>query len=171
MNLLFRLLRLLLFSRFQTKIDYLAKCRTGFIVWPTDLDLLWHMNNGKYFSLMDLGRINLLIRSGLVKVMRDNGFYPVLSGETIRFKKSLQPFTAFTIQTQIMGWDEKNFFIEHFFIRNEEIYAHALVKARMLHKTRGKVSPVECLKAAGTDTVSPPLPDYFKSWIALTEEL
>lgn len=171
MNLLFRLLSILLFSRFHSKIDFLATCDTAFRVWPTDLDVLMHMNNGKYFSLMDLARVNLLIRSGMEKVMNDNGYYPVLSGETVRFKKSLKLFTAFDIKTKILGWDKKNFYLEHTFIHNEEIYAHAYIKARMLHKKGDKVAPVDCLKAAGKNLTSPPLPDNLKNWIAITEEL
>lgn len=171
MNLYFRLLWIFLFSRFQPKLDYLEKCRTRFRVWLTDLDLLFHMNNGKYFSIMDLARINLLIRSGLAKVMRTNGFYPVLAGETIRFKKSLKLFTAFDVQTQTVGWDEKNFYLEQFFIVNDEIYAHALIKARMLHKSGNKMSPADCLRAANRSEISPPFPEYLTTWIAMTEEL
>ena len=32
---------------------------------PTDIDILRHMNNGRYLSLFDLGRWDLLIRTGL----------------------------------------------------------------------------------------------------------
>lgn len=32
--------------------------------WPGDLDINFHMNNGRYLTLMDLGRFNLTIRSG-----------------------------------------------------------------------------------------------------------
>ena len=31
-------------------------------VLPNDLDLLWHMNNGRYLSLMDQGRVDLMVR-------------------------------------------------------------------------------------------------------------
>jgi len=41
--------------------------RMTFRVVPTDLDVLGHMNNGVYFSLMDLGRIDLMIRTGAWK--------------------------------------------------------------------------------------------------------
>jgi acyl-CoA thioesterase FadM len=171
MNLWFRMLWVMLFSRFQSKIDYLAKCNTRFRVWLTDLDVLMHMNNGKYFTLMDLARVSLLIRSGMYKTMNDNDLYPVLSGEIIRFKKSLKPFSAFDIQTQVIGWDEKNFYLEHFFIRENEIYAHAMVRARVLHKQGNKVSPADCLKAAGKDITSPVFPDYLTEWIAVSEKL
>ena len=37
---------------------------------PTDIDLLRHMNNGRYLSLFDLGRWDLLVRTGLLDVMK-----------------------------------------------------------------------------------------------------
>ncbi|MBN9173553.1 MAG: 4-hydroxybenzoyl-CoA thioesterase, partial [Microbacterium sp.] len=30
---------------------------------PTDIDILMHMNNGRYLSLFDLGRWDLLVRT------------------------------------------------------------------------------------------------------------
>jgi acyl-CoA thioesterase FadM len=169
MNLLFRFFYILLFARFQKPLDFLDKCRTNFRVMPTDLDLLMHMNNGKYCSLMDLARVDLMMRSGVAKIMKNNDYYPVLAAETIRFKKSLRLFKSFYIQTNIIAWDEKYFYLEQIFYRHDEIYAHAIVKARMLHKKGDKVSPADCLKAAGKDVPSPAFPDYLQSWIPVSE--
>jgi acyl-CoA thioesterase FadM len=165
MNLYFRLLRILLISRWQSAIAKFGKCRTRFRVWPSDLDLLGHMNNGVYLTIMDLARLNLLIRSGLAKKLVSAGFYPVVAAETITFKKSLRAFRAFDIQTQILGWDEKNFYLEQIFLREEEVYARAIIKARLLNKSGKKFTAVECMQAIGESAVSPPLPDYLQNWI------
>src|SRR5690554_531095 len=61
-------------------------------VLPTDLDVNNHVNNGVYFSLMDLGRFDLLHRSGAWATMMKKGFYPVVASETITFRKSLAPW-------------------------------------------------------------------------------
>lgn len=65
MNLLFRFIGLLLFSKARGPLKGLDECVTPFLVMPMDLDVLMHMNNGKYFSLMDLGRVDLMIRTRL----------------------------------------------------------------------------------------------------------
>jgi acyl-CoA thioesterase FadM len=127
------------------------------------------MNNGKYLSIMDLARLDLLSRSGFGKKMRHQGFYPVVSAETIRFRKSLKPFKKFYIQTQFLGWDEKSFFLEQTFINGEVTYARALVIARILHKSGNKISAPDAMKAVGEDSVSPPLPDYLLNWVATSE--
>ena len=45
-----------------------------FRVWPHDLDTSLHMNNGRYWTLMDLGRADLMIRSGLwPSILRNAG--------------------------------------------------------------------------------------------------
>ena len=40
---------------------------------PADIDLLGHMNNGRYASLFDLGRFDLLIRTGIWDVFNKRG--------------------------------------------------------------------------------------------------
>lgn len=62
--MIFRLAWLSIRSRFGPRIQPTEVARTGFRVWPTDLDVLMHMNNGVYLSIMDLGRIDLMARSG-----------------------------------------------------------------------------------------------------------
>jgi len=69
----------------------------SFRVWPSDLDLFNHMNNGKYGSLMDLARLDLLLRSGTWQRMKKLNWYPVVVAETITFRKSLAPWQKFEV--------------------------------------------------------------------------
>ncbi len=74
---------------------------------PTDLDVLRHMNNGRYLSLFDLGRWDLLIRTGMADAMRSHGWYAVVSSETITFRKSLNPWQRFDVESRLIGHDDK----------------------------------------------------------------
>ena len=38
-------------------------------VWFNDLDINFHMNNGRYMTICDLTRVDLFVRSGLGKLM------------------------------------------------------------------------------------------------------
>ena len=165
MNLLFRLLYMLIVMRFRPPLTMMDKSLTPFRVWFTDLDLLRHMNNGKYFSLMDLARVDLMTRAGALRILDTNRIYPVLAAETMVFRKSLRLFNAFEIQTQILGWDEKDFYLEQHFIRKGEIYARALVKARMLSRDGGKVSTADILKILNVTTPSPAFPEHLQIWL------
>jgi acyl-CoA thioesterase FadM len=118
-------------------------------VWPTDIDLLLHMNNGVYLSLMDLGRTDLTLRSGFYRILRKNGIYPVIASEVIRFKKSLKPFQSFEIHTDLIYWDEKYFYLQQRFFSRKELYASGIVKARFLRNEGGGVDPLEIFRLLG----------------------
>ena len=142
----FRLCFLFLCRYWRPRIDFLDKSILSLRVWPTDIDLLIHMNNGVYLSLMDLGRMDLTLRSGFYEVLTRNKIYPVLASEAIRFRKSLKPFQSFEIQTELLSWDEKYFFLKQQFVSHDELYASAIVKARFLRKSGGKVDPDEIFR-------------------------
>jgi acyl-CoA thioesterase FadM len=165
MNLFFRLIWILLFSKYREKCNILGPCLTPFICWPTDLDVLRHMNNGRYLSILDLGRVDLLMRAGLADKIRNNKWYPVVVAETIRFKKSLKTFDQFFVETTVLGWDNKAFILQQRFLKNNECYAEAIIKARFLKAAGGSVSPAAILAlSADSPAVSPVLPEWIQAW-------
>lgn len=165
MNLWFRVLWLLLAVRWRSALPALGPCFTHLRVWFTDLDTLRHVNNGVFLSMMDLGRVELMMRSGLARKLRERGWFTVVVAETIQFRRSLTLFQKFCIETRVLGWDETAILIEQHFIRGEEVCAHALVRARVL-KRGGKVTPTEFAQAMGIDPVSPPIGGYAARWNA-----
>lgn len=164
MNLFLRLLLLLLTSRFRPRCDVLGPVRKRFVVWPPDLDVLFHVNNGVYLSMLDVARVDLMLRSGAAKTLRRQGYYPVVAAETIRFRRSLQLFQAFEVETTIIGWDEKAFIIQHHFWRGNELVADAVIRARFLKRKGGTVGSHELLQALDRVQASPPLPPWVDAW-------
>lgn len=137
MNLFIRFLFLVLKRLlWRAPIGAFDACVSHFRVNPLDLDMNLHMNNGRYLSIMDLGRIDLMLRAGTFWPLVRGGYYPVIVSESIRFRRSLEPFQAFTLVTQIVAWDEKDFFIQQRFQRGETVMASAVVRARF--RKRGK---------------------------------
>jgi acyl-CoA thioesterase FadM len=135
-------------------------------VLPNDLDVLRHVNNGVYFSLMDLGRLDLLVRSGVWATFQRLGYYPVVASETVTFRRSLQPWQRYELQTRIVGYDERAVFIEHRFVVAGEIYATAHIRGRFLKRTGGTVSMAELASAVGVDTSALPVPRWLAEWAA-----
>lgn len=164
MNLFLRLLLLFLTYRFRPRCDVLGPSRKRFLVWPPDLDVLFHVNNGVYLSMLDVARVDMLLRSGMAQRLRRAGFYPVVAAETIRFRRSLQLFQAFEVETRIIGWDEKAFIIQHHFLRRDELVAEAVVRARFLKRKGGTVSTHELLTLLGRSDTSPALPEWIDAW-------
>ena len=114
MNLWLRLLHLIFGSFFRPRLDPTtdASC-LKFRVWPHDLDVSLHMNNGRYWSLMDLGRVDLLIRSGLWRAILRNRWAPIVNAAKIRFRRELRLFRRFRIETRIVAWSETVVVMEH----------------------------------------------------------
>jgi len=95
MKYYFRLIWLLLVVWFRKPSAALGPCKTPMRVWPNDLDIFLHMNNGAYLTIMDLARTDMMVRSGLATRILQNRWYPVVAAETIRFKKPLKLFHDF----------------------------------------------------------------------------
>lgn len=164
MNLIFRLLWLLLYRRPRTDMTALGPCRTPFRVYPTDLDILRHVNNGKYFSLMDIARIDMITQGGLTPHLRRLGWVPVVTAETIQLKRSLTLFQSFEIESKVIGWDEQAFVLQQEFTRAGKTIATAYVRTAFLSRTRGLVPPSDVLELLGLPTSSPVLPPNIHRW-------
>lgn len=152
-NVIWRTLLVILAARRRTRrgktLDPTAVGTIRLTTLPSDIDILRHMNNGRYLSLFDLGRWDLLIRTGLFDAMKDRGWYAVVSSETITFRKSLQLWQRFEVQSRFIGHDEKALFMEHRAVVKGQVYARAIVRARMLRRTGGTVSNEQLFAAVG----------------------
>jgi len=165
MKLYFRLLYLILLSRFRSSCGIFGPCDTVMHVWPNDLDIFFHVNNGVYLTLMDLGRTDMMLRSAVFGPVRAQGWYPVVAAETIRFQRSLKLFQRFTIRTEVVGWDDKSIYIQQTFTSKNQQVAVAAVNARFLSRKGGKVTPAELFDLLGEpQRESPELPAWIETW-------
>lgn len=144
-----------------------------FRVWPTDLDILLHMNNGKYLSIMDVARFDLMQRTGVWGVFKREAWYPVVVAQTISYRKSLNPWMGFAIESRIMGFDEQAVYVEQRFVRPEasggqeggqEVYARAIVRARILRRAGGVVPIAELIERTGADEAAFEVPEEILEW-------
>lgn len=134
-----------------------------FRVWPTDLDFNLHLTNARYLSLMDLGRLDLIARFGIVRALARRRWTPVVGAVMLRFRRALDPWSRFSLHTRVVGWDEKWFYLEQRFEVGGEVYALGLVRALVRGK-HGSVSPGQLLAAFGQTGASPPLPAICLRW-------
>ena len=107
--------------------------RLDFQVLPLDLDLSLHMNNGRYLTLMDLGRLDYLVRTGLWSAVRRHNWTPIASAVAIRYRRELRPFARFRIETRLVSWAEASVVMEQTFILTSGPHA-GQVAARGLFK-------------------------------------
>ncbi|WP_290804970.1 acyl-CoA thioesterase [Herbiconiux sp.] len=160
----FRTLFQRLRSPFRSRVGMWDVATTPFRVLPTDLDVLRHMNNGVYLSLLDIGRLDLMLRSGMWAVLSAQGWYPVVVSETISFRRSLQLWQRFDIETRVLGFDEKAIYVEQRFTVAGEVYSQAFIRARFLKKSGGVVSVAELTELAGVAPDGRSLPSWVSEW-------
>jgi acyl-CoA thioesterase FadM len=132
MVVLFRLIWALFRSRLKPKIGPLEEASFAMRVWPNDLDLNVHMNSGRYVSLMDVGRVEILGRMRVLWKVFGRGWRPMVGGSTIRYRRSLSPFQRFIVRTRIVCWDEKWLYFRQVIESHGEVYAIAFVRG-LLH--------------------------------------
>lgn len=149
-------------------VDIWDTAITPFRVAPTDLDVLGHMNNGKYLSLLDLGRLDLMLRSGLWKKLSARGWYPVVAGQTITYRKSLQPGQKFDLYTRVLGFDDRWGYLEQTFVSGDTVYAQAVIRSRFLKKTGGSVEHDELETLVGGFPTELTVPQWALDWAAAT---
>jgi len=171
MNLWIRLLWLLLSAAFRPvlKLPHDASViRTR--VWPNDLDTNWHMNNGRYFTIMDLGRFDLLSRAGAWAKMSRKKWGPVLGAATIRYRQPLEVFEPFDLETRVLCWDERWVYIEQRFIighgpKAGGVAAIGLVRAGFIDETRRRMVPMaDAADILGISGLSPVEPAHITEW-------
>jgi len=167
-NVIWRTLLVILQARLRSRrgeaLDASAVSRIRLTTLPTDLDILRHMNNGRYLSLFDLGRWDLLIRTGLFDAMKERGWYAVVSSETVTFRKSLQLWQRFDVESRFVGHDDKAVFLEHRAVVDGEVYARVIVRSRMLRRSGGTVSNEELFAAVGRPAGLPEVEPWIHDW-------
>jgi acyl-CoA thioesterase FadM len=163
MNLYLRLIRIAVAALFGRRIAPFDDSVVQFRVWPNDLDFNLHMNNGRYLTVMDLGRADLMLRAGLVGLLWRRRWAPVLGGATIRYRRSLAAFAGYRLRTRLLGWDDKWLYLEQGFEdARGAVAAHAVVKA-VFRRRGGTVPTAEIAAAFGWQGPSPDLPAYVQA--------
>jgi acyl-CoA thioesterase FadM len=163
MNLYLRMLLVAAASLRAGRLAALETSRVHVRVMPGDLDVNGHVNNGRTLTLMDLGRLDLSIRTGIVRGMVDLGWRPVVASLAVRFRRELKLGERVEIQTRMVGYDTRWFFLEHRILRGEEVATLAVLRAAFRGPS-GLVAPADVAAAMGYHEPSPQLPDPLLAW-------
>lgn len=163
-----RVARVLVRAAFKPRADLDDASELALRVRPSDIDAYPEMNNGRFWTLMDLGRYDLAFRMGLMQMARRQGWFFVVAGGSIRYRRRLPPFARFVLRTRLVGHDGRWFYFVQEFVHRERIAAQAVVRAGLRTKTAA-VPSTTVLGAVGREDWAPPLPDWVKAWIAAEE--
>lgn len=161
MNLYLRLLILFIKFRWKSPLNLMDKSILKLYVLPNDLDIHMHMNNGRFNSIMDLGRVDIMLRTGLLQMVYKKKWIGVVGSIHTRFKRPLKLFQAYELHSQIIYWDNKWTWIEQKIFSNEKLVSSALVQT-LIRKKGANVATPELQKLMGFNLKSPPITNEIK---------
>lgn len=161
MSDLFRHLRVLAQNGFARESDLLDPVALRMIALPSDCDLNFHVNNARYLRLMDMGRLALVTRSGWLGSMIRNRWGAVVGAAEIEFLRELPILSRFTLESRVVGWDAKWFYIEQRFLLGRDVAAVGRVQV-VVRSGRKSVPTAEVIADLGPMRTSPALPPSFE---------
>ena len=135
----------------------------------TDIDPMFEMNNGRVLTVYDIGRTDFIIRTGLAKQLLKNRWGMVVAGSTIQYRKRIRLFDKVTINTQLVGIDERWLYLEHSMWVKGKPCSSVLLRTGV---TKGGkvIETAKVLKALGeSNLVMSPEP-WVQEWIASNKD-
>lgn len=158
-----RFLKVILKSSFSKKKEfYSAEADViNMIVMPQDLDPFLELNNGRYVTLLDLGRFGFGAKVRIQDFLKKNNWSMTITGTYNNYRYRLKLFQRFQIKTKVLGYDEKWFYFFQKAERKGKTHMASLVRFSFTSK-KGLVLPEKVIEAMGEEYD----PNKLGSWIA-----
>ncbi|MDB2386156.1 thioesterase family protein [Shewanella sp.] len=164
MNLYFRLLWLFIWRvRHCKSIDFLGVSRITYRALPSDCDVNFHLTNSRYPAFMDLSRTYMLAEMGLLKRFLTLGWMPIVNAAEFTYIRDIKPFAQFTVESKVVGWDEKYFYVEQRFVSARGLHCIAHVRGVFISK-RKQVPISTMLAEVGFNDTQPEMPVEVQKW-------
>jgi len=112
-----------------------------------DCDIQGHVNNARYVAMMDLGRWDLTLRTGLLLAGVRRRIVPVVVDLSVRYRKEIRPGTRVVLETRYAARDGRKLWFSQRFVGDgsDVLFAEAWVGALFLQ--RGSVLSEARVKA------------------------
>jgi acyl-CoA thioesterase FadM len=138
-------------------------------VWPNDIDFNLHLNNSRFLSCMDYGRMHWLAAMGMLDLVVGERWTPLVGSVFITYRRSLPLFTCFTLSTRTLCWDDRWVYMEQTFNFAGGLAAVAWVKG-LFRKSGENIVPQSIIDRLQLGVESPPMPESLAAWNDLTRE-
>lgn len=145
-----------------------GESRLTFRCLPSDVDPNLHLNNARYLMLADLGRMDLFVRSGLMRLRRERGWLPMMGGLQAAYLREIRLWRRFEIVSSFAAWTGTQIIGQHRFILDDGTPAATiLTTAGIYDRASRKFVPLEEVVATlGYPTRSPPVSESEQSFLA-----
>jgi acyl-CoA thioesterase FadM len=129
---------------------------------PWDIDPWRELNNGRTLTLYDLGRIALMMRTGLSDILRRERWSLAVAGASVRYRRRVKVMQRFEMRSTLVGRDARFFYVHQSMWRGEPVSSLLVRKA----VTAEGIVPTDRVMAAfGQPDWRPALPDWVSAWM------
>ena len=151
------------------RIGVLDEDRIRMRVWPNDIDFNFHLNNSRYLSCMDYGRIHMMAACGILAPAIKERWMPLVGSVDITYRRSLDLWASFELRSRTLCWDEKWIYMEQSFSSQDGLAAVAWVKG-LFRSKEGNIPPQSIVDLVAPGTASPPVLESLAQWNEITKE-
>lgn len=149
MNLYFRLIWTVLRAWWLPKLSVTDRVEREMRVLPNDIDINFHMNNGRYLTVADLMTVEYFARTGLLQTLLRNKWKPVLGGSIITYRRQLKLGQKYKLIYQWTGCDAHwNYLFFQFLTLDGKLCASGYCKGAALSR-KGLVTTDSSFQALG----------------------
>lgn len=163
-----RLLKLFATKRTRKKLVIGDESILSMRVCLVDIDPFMELNNGRHLTMMDFGRFDLAMRSGLLSVVKQQKWGLAVAGASVRYRHRLKLMQKYHLHSQVVGYDDLWFYFHQKTIRHGKIHSAALIRTAVTSK-KGIVKTSEVLKIMGYSNINSTLPEWVSAWAKADE--
>lgn len=166
-----RFVAVALAARFKPRLSVLDTSEIALRIGFFDADLR-NANNASILRLTEFGRLDLMVRTGLLGlVMRKRWSVPLASAH-VAFLRPLRRWQKIRISSRVVHWQDEWIYVENVIRSGEKIHARAIVRSTIL-TPQGKAGLNEVLPQLGLESrrEPPAVPPELDAYIKLDASL
>ncbi|CAI5731723.1 unnamed protein product [Peronospora destructor] len=135
----------------------------------TDIDRNGHCNNARFLRECGFGRRDLWQHNGVWKVVTKTGGNLVVGAQTVRYRRELSFGQVYTMETRLVCWDKRAFYVEHRFVTKDATkdFVNAIVMVK--NTVLGALSPEQIIDKLPQlqidEKTNPAMPEDMSAWI------
>ncbi|TKT74229.1 thioesterase family protein [Aquamicrobium sp. LC103] len=130
--------------------------RLTFRCLPTDIDSNFHLNNARYMMLADVGRIDIFMRAGLIKLARGRGWAPMMGGLQSVYVREIRLWRKFDVVSTVETWEGTQVIGRHRFVFEDgETAALVMTTAGIYDFRNRRFVPIDDLVAELGQRIEP----------------
>ena len=133
--------------------------------WPTDIDHLWELNNGRSLTLMDMGRMACIRQTRMVEDLARRGARIAIAGSCVQYRRRVKLWEALEIRSKIIGSDARFFYMEQVLLASGAFAHHAVFRVACVGPS-GMLPIAEALRDFDHPGWFAPLPAWIAEWSA-----